>query len=383
MRRLDSQPLRANEVLIGLRSQLQLLEINSIRLFNRKKAIKQAILKDKKDRKESYSSDKYLHPLHNSRPVFVKIRTMSQQGSSKLAIIAALIGNALVSVTKFIAAAMTGSSAMLSEGVHSVVDTGNQALLLYGLKRAQLPPDERFPFGHGKEVYFWSFIVAILIFGVGAGVSIFEGISHLRNPVMPGKPFVNYVVLTLAIIFEGAAWIFAFREFSRAKGKWGYFEAVSKGKDPSLFVVLFEDSAALIGILIALAGVFLTDYTGDPRYDGVASVLIGLILAGTASWLAYETKGLLIGERANPDIVEGIRKIASDHSEVTKVNEVLTMHMGPEFILVNMSLTFVDAAMADDIEVVVSEIDETIKKRFPRVKRVFLEAEDWDRGLRP
>ncbi len=308
---------------------------------------------------------------------------MAQHGSSKLSIIAALIGNALVAITKFIAAAMTGSSAMLSEGVHSVVDTGNQALLLYGLKRAQLPPDDEFPFGHGKEVYFWSFIVAILIFGLGAGISIFEGIRHLLHPTMPGDPLVNYVVLGLAVFFEGVAWAFAFREFSRAKGKWGVFEAVAKGKDPSLFVVLFEDSAALLGLFVAAAGVFLTDVTGDPRYDGAASVLIGLILGGTAMWLAYETKGLLIGERANPEIVEGIRKITADHSEVTRVNEVLTMHMGPEFILVNISLTFVDAAMADDIETVVSEIDETIKKRFPRVKRVFLEAEDWDRGARP
>ncbi|PCI38354.1 MAG: cation transporter [Elusimicrobia bacterium] len=308
---------------------------------------------------------------------------MSSKGSSRLTIIAALIGNALISVTKLIAAAMTGSSAMLSEGIHSIVDTGNQVLLLYGLKRAELPPDEQFPFGHGKEVYFWSFVVAILIFGVGAGVSIFEGVSHLLHPKMPGDPFINYVVLGLAVLFEGAAWIFALREFTRAKGKWGYFEAVSKGKDPSIFVVLFEDSAALLGIFIALGGIYLTDVTGDPRFDGGASVLIGLILAGTASWLAYETKGLLIGERANPEIIDGIRKIAADHSEVTKVNEVLTMHMGPEFILVNMSLTFVDAAMADDIEIVVSEIDAAIKKNFPRVKRIFLEAEDWEHGARP
>jgi len=304
---------------------------------------------------------------------------MATHGSKKV-IYAALAGNALIAVTKFGAASMTGSSAMLSEAIHSVVDTGNQGLLLYGLHRAQKPPDERFPFGHGKEVYFWSFVVAILIFGLGAGISLYEGITHLLHPVMPEKPMVNYAVLILAMIFEGAAWLFALREFRKRKGDWGYIEAVAKGKDPSLFVVLFEDSAAMVGLAIAFLGVYLASATGEPRFDAAASVLIGLILAGTAAWLAFETKGLLIGESANKAIVDGIRDIADEHPQVTKVNEVLTMHVGPEFILVNLSLNFVNNAKADDIEAIVSAIDRDIKRRFPRVKRVFMEAEDWQSG---
>ncbi len=183
-------------------------------------------------------------------------------GSSKKVIIAALVGNSLIAVTKFVAATLTGSSAMLSEGIHSAVDTGNGLLLLYGLKQAKKPPDEQFPFGHGKEVYFWCFIVAILIFAVGAGISVYEGVIHLLHPASIDNPTVNYVVLGLAMIFEGAAWYFALHEFRKAKGNWGYMEAVQRGKDPTLFVVLFEDSAALLGLVVAFAGVALTDFTG-------------------------------------------------------------------------------------------------------------------------
>jgi len=171
---------------------------------------------------------------------------------SKFAIIVALVGNALISVTKFIAAAITGSSAMFSEGIHSVIDTGNQGLLLYGMKQAKKPADENFPCGHGKEIYFWSFIVAILIFAVGAGVSIYEGIHHIINPEPISNPMVNYIVLSLAIIFEGFSFTVALKAFAKVKGKWGYFEAVHRSKDPSLFVVLFEDFAATIGLFVAL-----------------------------------------------------------------------------------------------------------------------------------
>ena len=206
--------------------------------------------------------------------------------SSKKVIYAALIGNTLVATTKFVAATITGSSAMLSEGIHSVVDTGNQLLLLLGLHKAKKPADERFPFGHGKEVYFWSFVVAILIFAVGAGVSVYEGIIHLMHPAPIKNPYVNYIVLALAMLFEGAALYFALTEFSRTKGKWSYLEAVQKGKDPTGFVVLFEDSAAMLGLLVAFLGVFLTQLTGNLLFDSLASIVIGLILGGTAVWLA-------------------------------------------------------------------------------------------------
>jgi cation diffusion facilitator family transporter len=295
--------------------------------------------------------------------------------SSKPVIYAALIGNGLIAVTKFVAASITGSSAMLSEGIHSVVDTGNQVLLLHGLRRSQRPPDARFPFGHGKEVYFWGFAVAILIFAVGAGLSLYEGITHLLHPVPVENPMVNYVVLGLAMVFEGAAWAFAFRAFSRVKGRHGYVEAVQRSKDPTMFIVLFEDSAAMLGLVVAFVGIFLGQLTGIPHFDGAASVVIGLILGATAIWLAYETKGLLIGESAEPHVVEGIRRLARDSAAILHVNEVLTMHVGPEFILANLSVEFADEATADDVEKAVARLDSAIKQAYPRVKRVFVEAE--------
>lgn len=296
-------------------------------------------------------------------------------GSSKKVIFAALAGNGLIAVTKFIAAGITGSSAMFSEGIHSVVDTGNQVLLLYGLRKAKKPADKQFPFGHGKEVYFWSFAVAILIFAVGAGVSLYEGIIHTIHPQPLENPLMNYVVLGFALLFEGLSWYFALTEFTKAKGKWGYIEAVQRGKDPTMFVVLFEDSAAMIGIVVAFLGVLLSDFTGIFYFDGIASVVIGLILGGTAIWLAYETKGLLIGESANQKVVDGIREIIQGYDGVEHINEVLTMHMGPDFILVNISIDFRDDISAGELESLINKLDQQIKQTFANVKRVFVEAE--------
>jgi len=294
---------------------------------------------------------------------------------SKLVIIAALIGNSLISITKFVAASITGSSAMMSEGIHSLVDTGNQVLLLYGLKRATKPPDEDFPFGYGKEIYFWSFIVAILIFALGGGISIYEGIQHIQHPEPISNPMVNYIVLGLAMIFEGAAWVFSFREFSRVKGLWGFLEAIQRAKDPSIFVVLFEDSAAMLGLMVAFIGVLLTQTTGILIFDGIASVIIGLILIGTAVWLAYETKGLLIGESANQSVIRGIRDALQGKSNIDHVNEILTMHMGPDFILANISVDFADAISAQQVKADIASIDRAIKQKYPQIKRVFIEAE--------
>ncbi|MEE9303082.1 MAG: cation diffusion facilitator family transporter [Thiotrichaceae bacterium] len=295
--------------------------------------------------------------------------------SSKKVIYLALVGNLLISITKFIAAAITGSSAMLSEGIHSMVDTGNQGLLLYGMKQAARPADSRFPFGHGKEVYFWSFIVAILIFAVGSGVSLYEGIIHIMHPKPISNPMVNYVVLGLAMVFEGVAWFYALKEFTRVKGKRGYIEAVKRSKDPTLFVVLFEDSAAMLGLVVAFLGVWMSQYTGILIFDGLASVIIGVILGGTALWLAYETKGLLIGESADEEIVETIRQLVVESDGVEQVNEVLTMHMGPNYVLLNISIDFDDDIPTGTLEVVIASLDAKIKKSFPEVKRVFVEAE--------
>jgi cation diffusion facilitator family transporter len=299
---------------------------------------------------------------------------MSASASTRV-IIAALLGNTAIAITKFFAAFTTGSSAMLSEGIHSLVDTGNQVLLLHGLRQAKKPADEKFPFGHGKEIYFWSFVVSILIFAVGAGIALYEGIHHVLSPSPIENPHVNYIVLLLAMVFEGAAWMFAFREFSKVKGQFGYIEAVQRGKDPSMFVVLFEDSAAMLGLLIALLGISLSQITGNAVYDGVASILIGLILAGTAVWLAIETKGLLIGEGANLEVVNSIRKIAESHVEVERVNELLTMHMGPEYILVNISIRFKRGQLTREIESVIQDVDHAIKQQHTSVRRVFVEAE--------
>ena len=255
------------------------------------------------------------------------------------------------------------------------MDTGNQVLLLHGMKQAKKPASAQFPFGHGKEIYFWAFAVAILIFAVGAGISIYEGVHHILNPQPMKDAFINYIVLGLAILFEGAAWFFALREFSKVKGEMGYLDAVHQGKDPTMFVVLFEDSAALLGLLFALAGIALAQFTGNPVYDGIASVLIGCVLGGTAIWLAIETKSLLIGESANRDVVEGVRRIINTESSINHVNEILTIHMGPEFILANISVDFRDDIPAGEIEKTIAGLDRKIKSKYSDIKRVFIEAE--------
>lgn len=294
---------------------------------------------------------------------------------SKKVIYAALIGNGLISITKFIAAVITGSSAMMSEGIHSVVDTGNQILLLMGLKKAEKPADADFPFGHGKEVYFWSFVVAIMIFAVGSGISIYEGIHSLSDPHEISNPMVNYIVLGLAMIFEAFAWYFAWKEFNKAKGDRSYYEAVRKEKDPTTFVVLFEDSAAMLGLIVAFVGVLLSQLTGILIFDGIASIVIGVILGGTAIWLAHETKGLLIGESADLEITEGIQELGNDMDFIHRVKEVLTLHMGPQYILVTINADFSANLNSDQVEAGTAELSAAIKKMYPRVKRVFIEAE--------
>ncbi len=296
-------------------------------------------------------------------------------GSSKKVIYAALIGNAIIAVAKFVMSAITGSSAMFSEGIHSVVDTGNQVLLLFGLKQAQKPPNEKYPFGHGKEVYFWSFVVALLIFAVGSGLSIFKGIQHISHPTEITNPLLNYLVLGFAILIEGFVFFIAIKEFKKTKGDYGYLEAIQRGKDPGLFVVLLEDAAAMMGLIVAMLGIGLSQITGNYVFDGIASVIIGVILAAVAILLAVETKGLLIGESADKQVVNGIRDVLNRARGVQKVNEVLTMHMGPEYILVNLSVEFSDHIRTDKMEMLISQLDREIKTKHKHVKRIFIEAE--------
>jgi len=297
--------------------------------------------------------------------------------SSKSVIYAALIGNGLIAITKFIAAGITGSAAMLSEAVHSVVDTGNQGLLLYGLKRSSRPPDDAHPFGYGMELYFWAFVVAILIFAGGAGISIYHGVEKILHPEPLESAYVNYIVLTLAMIFEAFAWWIAFKAFRAAKGTLGWIEAVRRSKDAALFTVLFEDSAAMLGLVVAMIGIALGQALGMPVLDGVASVVIGVILAVTAALLAYEAKGLLIGEGVEPATRRGIETLIAEQEGIFKLNELCSMHLGPEDVLLTVSVDFVSDMSADEVESTISTMEKAIKARYPEVKRLFIEAQNW------
>jgi cation diffusion facilitator family transporter len=287
--------------------------------------------------------------------------------SSKKVVYAALVGNLLVALTKFVAAGLTGSSAMLSETIHSLVDTGNEVLLLYGMRRAAEPPDELHPLGHGRELYFWSFIVTLLIFGVGAGVSVYEGISHVLAPAPMSNVVVNYVVLALALVFEGLSFSVAIKEFRATKGKRGYFEAVRQSKDPAMFMVLFEDTAAMIGVLIALAGIGASETLGLPVLDGVASIGIGIVLAVVAMFLAREAKGLLIGEPAEMEVVKSICATARAHPGVERSNGLFTVHLGPDQIVAAISVDFVDTLSAADVERIVAAIEERVRLAHPEI----------------
>jgi len=295
--------------------------------------------------------------------------------SSLKVVFAALAGNTLIAITKFGAAAYTGSSAMLSEAIHSLVDTGNQGLLLFGMKRAARPADREHPFGHAREIYFWSFVVAILIFAVGSGVSVYEGIQKIIHPHPITHPLINYIVLGFALVFEGAAWWIAYTEFNKTKGKKGLFESIHKSKDPTIFTVLFEDTAAILGLAVAVVGIACADYLGLEMADGIASVVIGLILAGAAILLAYETKGLLIGESASDELVAGVREIISLAKNVEHLNELRSMHMGPDDVLLALSLDYRDGLTSQRIEDCNYELEKAIKLRFPQIKRLYLEVQ--------
>lgn len=264
---------------------------------------------------------------------------------------------------------------MMSEGIHSLVDTGNQVLLLYGIKRSSRPASAEFPFGHGKEIYFWCFVVAMLIFALGGVISMYKGWQHLVHPAAIESISINYVVLGLALVFEGVALWVAIKEFNRSRGSIGIREAVIGGKDPTLFVVVFEDTAALLGLLLALLGLVLYQITGNPVFDALASISIGVVLVLTAILLAVESKNLLIGESAEPKIVAVIQELLGNDERILGVNEVATLHMGPDFIVVTVSADFVDAISAEQLERSVTDLNGRIKGIDPRIQRVFIEAE--------
>jgi cation diffusion facilitator family transporter len=294
---------------------------------------------------------------------------------ANIVLFGALLANIGIAIAKFVAAALTGSSSMLSEGFHSLVDSGNQILLLYGGKKAERAPDARHPFGYERELYFWSFIVAILIFAFGAGISFYEGWLHWREPEPLRDPLVNYVVLGIAVLLEGTSWALAVREFRRAKGDMGWWRAIRESKDPASFIVLFEDSAALSGLAVAAAGIWASHQFDDPRIDGIASMVIGGILACVALLLLREAKGLLIGERADPAVVEQVRNIVAAHPGVSAVNHVRTIHTAPQSVFVAISADFDDMLTMGDGEKLVETIEAQLKARFPQLSSIYIRPE--------
>jgi cation diffusion facilitator family transporter len=298
---------------------------------------------------------------------------VSSKSRAHISIYGALIANVAIAIVKFIAAWFTGSSSMLSEGIHSVVDSGNELLLLLGMRRSQLAPSEMHSFGHGKELYFWSLIVAILIFGLGGGFSFYEGISHLQHPADLRNPVWNYSVLGFAFLFESISFIIALRSFLHAqKVKRSLLRSLHRSRDPGLFVVVYEDGAAITGIIIAFIGVYLTDLTKNPIFDGIASIMIGFLLTAVAVILIMNSHKLLIGVSAPPRIVKGVEElILAEHPD--SVITLKSMHLGPEEILMVMKLKFDEKDVCLLAEKT-THLEEKIQRTFPEVTEIYVEC---------
>ncbi len=303
---------------------------------------------------------------------------MAGHGGSKTAVIAAVVGNLIIAIIKFIAAAITGSSAMISEGIHSLVDTGNGGLLLLGMNRAKRPADEGHPFGHGKALYFWTLVVSVSIFGIGGGMSLYEGISHIRH-VAPGAvlgdPTVNYIVLGIAVLVEGWSFSVAMREFIRAKGSQKSWEYIRSAKDPSTYTVVLEDSAAMAGLVFAFLGVFFGHLLNNPYLDGAASILIGVLLMAVAFVLAFETKGLLLGEGVDKATLADMRRRIEADPAVSGVGDILTMYMGPHELLVNLGVQFEPGTSVEESREAIGRIEADIAGAYPECTRIYIEAE--------
>ncbi|NEV62605.1 cation diffusion facilitator family transporter [Thiorhodococcus minor] len=314
-------------------------------------------------------------------------RDRIKKGQEKpIAVYGAMAANATIAVAKGVAAAFTGSSAMLSECIHSVVDTANEGLLLLGMHRGRRPPDAHHPFGYGKELYFWSLIVAIVLFGIGGGISFYEGLTHLTGHASEGRgsPLWNYAVIGIALVAEGTSWVIALHEFRPDLKRRDLLSALRDTKDPTVATVLLEDSAALAGLIFAFFGVLLTQLTGSPVFDGIASMLIGLTLATVAAFLAYESRSLLIGETADPEVVAGIREIASADQDVAVAGHPLTMHLGPKEVLLNLDIRFKQGLSNASLMSAVDRIEQAIRARYPEIRRIFIEAESLSRdGSKP
>ncbi|MFZ9045636.1 MAG: cation diffusion facilitator family transporter [Cyclobacteriaceae bacterium] len=297
-------------------------------------------------------------------------------GSSKKAIFGAITANSAIAICKFIASYFTGSASMLSEGIHSLVDTGNGVLLLVGIKRSQKSPNIRHPYGYGKEIYFWSFVVAILIFALGGGIALYEGILHIQHPKEISSYQWNYIVLSLAIIFEGFALRVALKEFNKSRGNQGYIESIKRSKDSATVAIVIEDTAALLGLLIALLALVLGQVTGIPYFDGLGSICIGLLLVSVSFFFAYECKGLLIGEGLSVEEIDEVESIIKQYESVVQSRTPLSMYFGPGEVLLNVDLQFKDELNTDQIEENIDQIEQEIRNRFPKINRIYIEADE-------
>lgn len=291
---------------------------------------------------------------------------------SKKAVFAAMAANLGIAIAKFAGAFFTGSSAMLAEGVHSCVDTGNQLLLLVGMKRSKRPPDARHPFGYSREIYFWSFVVAVLLFTAGGTVAIYEGVQKLSHPHPIDNPIVNYVILSVAVLLEAGSFTVALKEFRKKSGGQQWWRAVREAKDPVLFTVLFEDSAAMLGLVAALAGLAAAQFLAMPVLDGVASIVIGFILIAASLLLARETKSLLIGEAAAPRLISDVDRLIRCAPGVNGVRDISSIHLGPHHVVVTAAVDFEDALPAGEVERLVARIVDEVRAAQPDVKQMFL-----------
>jgi cation diffusion facilitator family transporter len=296
---------------------------------------------------------------------------------SRSAVIAAIAGNVAIAVSKLAAAAITGSSAMLSEAIHSLVDTGNGGLMLYGMHRSKLPPDETHPFGHGHELYFWSLIVGVLIFGLGGGMSIVSGWRHIVEPADLGEPKWSFIVLGASAFFEGVSWFFGWKAFRSERRGRGVVETVIVSKDPTTFAVLLEDSAALVGIVFAFLGVWASASLGLEWADGAASILIGVLLSAVAGVMVNESRKLLVGEGVEPRTLHAVRGIVADDPSIVHVGELLTMYLGPDEVMLVVEVRF-RSGDTIDVRGAVMRLKEAIQDKYPRIRRIFFDSASLD-----
>ncbi|MBF9141581.1 cation diffusion facilitator family transporter [Hymenobacter properus] len=294
--------------------------------------------------------------------------------SSKIVVYGAIGANLAIAASKFVAAAFTGSAAMMSEGIHSLVDSGNGLLILFGMNRSARPADAQHPFGHSKEIYFWTVIVAVLIFAVGGGMSLYKGYQYLQNPAPLTDPTWNYWVLGLAIVFEGVACTLAFREFRKTQGEQGFWQALRTSRDPAVFAILLEDLAALVGLVIALAGIFFGHLLNNLYFDGAASMAIGALLVGMAVFMLTEAKGLLVGEGASPAVLNQLETLARQDAAVSALRPPLTMYLGPNDGILALDVAFHDHLTAVEVEQAVERLQTSIKAQHPEFSKIFIEA---------